>query len=102
MITALLLLATLAYTPPRAIQHRVNPEYTEKARKAHISGRVRLDATVGTDGRVRDVKVMESLGYGLDEAAIKAVRTWEFIPATNDQGEPTIATIPIDCEFRML
>jgi len=89
-------------TPPRVSnKKRSEPEYSEQARRDHISGTVELKATVGADGHVRDIEVVRGLGHGLDENAIKAVRTWEFEPATKD-GVPTEGTVPINCEFHTL
>ena len=78
---------------------RVEPVYSEEAREAHISGRVVLSVTIGTNGRVKYVKVVKSLGFGLDENAVRAIHTWEFSPATNDEGIAVESTIPIECHF---
>jgi TonB family protein len=86
-------------TPPRlSNKKRVEPQCTEKAIRGHISGLVKLRAVVGIDGHVRDVEVVRSLGYGLDENAVDAVRRWEFQPALKD-GTPVEATVPIECQF---
>jgi TonB family protein len=87
-------------TPPRVKQHRLQPQYSEEAIREHISGMVKLKVWVGTDGNVRDIEVVRSVGYGLDEETVKAVRTWEFEPATDD-GEPIIAAVPVECEFHV-
>src|SRR5690606_38856059 len=57
------------------------PEYTEEARTAGIEGKVRVELTVDATGAVRNVRVLESLGHGLDEAALKAVQAASFEPA---------------------
>lgn len=66
--------------PPEIIR-RVEPKYNDVARSANIEGVVILEAVIGADGKVHDVKVLRSLRF-LDEEAIKAVRQWEFKPAT--------------------
>jgi TonB family protein len=53
-------------------------EYTEAAAKASVKGTVRLATTVGTDGCAHNIKVISSLGYGLDEAAVSALERWRF------------------------
>jgi TonB family protein len=58
-----------------------------------------LSVIVDVDGHVRNIKVIRGLGYGLDENAVKAVRTWEFIPAMKD-GIAVEATVPVECNFR--
>jgi periplasmic protein TonB len=50
-------------------------------------GDVILDVTIDPDGKVADVAVVRTLGYGIDEAVINTVRTWLFRPATKD-GRP--------------
>jgi TonB family protein len=84
--------------PPRLKQHRIAPQYSEPALQEHISGTVKLEVIVGTDGHVRDVRVTQSVGYGLDEEAMKALRTWEFEPAMED-GKPVEAAVPVQCDF---
>ena len=55
-----------------------DPQYTDEAAKANIKGVVRLSAMVGADGCARDIRVVSSLGYGLDDAAIAAVERCRF------------------------
>ncbi len=57
------------------------PEYTEEARAASIEGKVRVEITVDASGAIRSVKVLEGLGHGLDEAAVRAVEGATFEPA---------------------
>lgn len=57
-------------------------EYPRAARRAGLEGRVGLRLRVGADGRVQDVRVIESSGHDmLDEAAVKAAWFWRFDPA---------------------
>jgi len=85
-------------TPPRVLKTTL-PDYTERARSFGISGTVKVDVLVGSDGHVRDVKIIQSVGYGLDEAVVDSVRKWEFRPATKD-GSPVEAVAPVECNFR--
>ena len=57
---------------------RVDPQYTQKALRANVKGTVRLTATVGTNGCASDIKVVGSLGYGLDESAVFALKRFRF------------------------
>ena len=82
-------------------EKRIEPSYSEQARRDHISGTVKLRVIVGPDGHVRDIEVIRGLGFGLDENAVKAVRTWEFEPATRD-GIPVEEAVPVDCQFHTL
>lgn len=76
------------------------PAYPEAARAAGIEGKVRLQLTISERGEVVDVKVLESLGSGCDEAAVAVARTYEFEPATRD-GKPVATTITIGIRFTL-
>ncbi|MGH9670852.1 MAG: energy transducer TonB [Terriglobales bacterium] len=84
---------------PRAI-YSPDPEYSEEARKAKYQGTVVLFVVVGADGRPHDIRVQRSLGLGLDEKAIEAVRTWKFEPAKKD-GHPVAVQVNIEVNFRL-
>ncbi|HYL14740.1 MAG TPA: energy transducer TonB [Terriglobales bacterium] len=84
---------------PRAI-YQPDPEYSEEARKAKYQGTVVLWMIVDRDGRPRDIKVARSVGMGLDEKAIEAVRTWKFEPARKD-GQPVAVQINVEVSFRL-
>jgi len=84
---------------PRTI-YAPDPEYSEEARKAKYQGTIILYMIVTADGRPRDVRVVRSLGMGLDEKAIEAVRSWRFEPAKND-GHPVAVQINVEVSFRL-
>ncbi len=86
-------------TAPRAI-YDPEPEYSDEARKAKYQGNVLLWAVIGADGHPRDVRVQRSLGMGLDQKAIDAVKTWRFSPATKD-GQPVAVQVNIEVNFRL-
>jgi TonB family protein len=86
-------------TPPR-IKYQSSPEYSEEARSASYEGTCLLRLIVGPDGNPRDIKVARTLGMGLDEKAIDAVRTWTFEPARKD-GKPVAVLINIEVNFRL-
>ena len=77
-----------------------DPEYSEEARKAKYQGTVVLWLVVGADGHPRDVKVARTLGMGLDQKAIEAVRNWKFEPAMKD-GRPVAVQINVEVNFRL-
>jgi protein TonB len=58
------------------------PRYTEIARRAGVQGTVILDAIIDENGRVTIRQVLKPLPMGLDQAAVEAVRSWRFKPAT--------------------
>ena len=63
--------------PPRT--KSVAPLYPEEAKAAGVRGTVRLELLIGTDGKVLDARVIDSIPL-LDAAAIAAARQWEFRP----------------------
>jgi periplasmic protein TonB len=84
---------------PRAI-YSPEPEFSEEARRSKYQGEVTLLATIGADGRTRDLRVVRSLGMGLDEKAMEAVRTWRFEPARKD-GRPVAVQMNIIVNFHL-
>lgn len=84
---------------PKAL-YAPDPEYSEEARKAKYQGTVVLSLVVGADGMPRDIKVARSLGLGLDQKAIEAVKTWKFEPGTKD-GKPVATYASIEVQFRL-
>jgi protein TonB len=68
-------------TPPVAVE-TVAPVYPELARRAHMEGVVVLEAVIGVDGWVRDVRVLRGAGPLLDPAALEAVKRWRYRAAT--------------------
>jgi len=92
--------STGAVTSP-VLLFKVEPEFSEEARRAKHQGVVILYGEVGTDGRLRNVRVVSSLGLGLDEKAITAVRQWRFRPGFRD-GRPVVAAATIEVNFHLL
>jgi TonB family protein len=84
---------------PRVV-FQPDPEYSEEARKAKYQGTVVLYVEIGTDGRTHNIRIQRSLGLGLDEKAIEAVRTWKFEPARKD-GQPVTVGVNIEVNFRL-
>ena len=80
---------------------KVDPEYSEQARKSKYQGTVVLNLIVQKDGSVRDIRVMTPLGMGLDEKAIEAVRQWRFRPGQKG-GAPVDVSAVIEVTFRLL
>ena len=83
---------------PRAI-HSPPPEYSKEARKGEIDGTVVLNAIVRVDDHVQNIRVVSSLGHGLDEQAIKCLKSWTFEPGTSG-GVPVPVLIKMQVDFR--
>ena len=86
-------------TPPRKIKH-VKPVYPVFAMSARVGGNVLIEATIGVDGKVHNTRVLQSIA-ALDQAALDAVRQWEFEP-TRINGEPVAVMMVIVVTFALL
>ena len=86
-------------TPPRLLRE-VKPDYTEDARQHGIKGEVVLEIVVRRDGSVGDIRLVNGLGYGLNERATAAVRQWRFSPAQR-RGVPVDVLAEVAVEFRL-
>ena len=86
---------------PPSILFKVEPEYSEEARKAKFQGEVVLQVTVDEKGNPRDIKIIRPLGLGLDQKAIEAVEKWRFTPGKKD-GKPVPVYAQISVNFRLL
>lgn len=86
-------------TSPHVI-YDPEPEYSAEARQAKYQGTVVLWAIIGPDGLPRNLRVQRSLGMGLDEKALEAVKMWRFRPATKD-GNPVAVQIEVEVNFHL-
>jgi protein TonB len=78
-----------------ALLERVEPEYPPIAVRAQVKGVVILEAVVGLNGRVEDVRVLRSIPL-LDAAAIQAVRKWRYSPLLlNGTPERFVLTVTV-------
>jgi TonB family protein len=80
---------------------KVEPAYSEEARAAKYQGTVLLYIEVAPDGTAQNIAVQRSLGLGLDEKAIEAVRQWRFKPGMKD-GAPVTVAATIEVNFRLM
>ena len=84
-----------------ALIFKVEPEYSEEARKAKFQGTVVLQVVVDERGQARDIRIVRPLGLGLDEKAIEAVQKWRFRPGQLN-GKPVAVAATIEVNFRLL
>ena len=74
---------------------KVQPVYPAEAQAAKVQGIVIMEATIGVDGRVTDARVLRSVPL-LDQAAVDAVRQWEYTPTLlNGTAVPIIMTVTV-------
>jgi protein TonB len=78
---------------------KVDPIYPEEARKEGIKGKVLLEVTTDTVGRVDKIKILKSIP-GLDEAAVDAVKQWVYEPYIID-GKPKGAIFTVTVQFHL-
>ena len=81
--------------------YKVDPEYSEEARKAKLQGVVMVLAVIDAGGRVQNIAVAQGLGLGLDERAIAAVEQWKFRAGMRN-GKPVATSALIQLTFRLL
>jgi TonB family protein len=79
---------------------QVQPEYSDDGRKARVQGTVELLIVVQADGTVLFDSVRKSLGYGLDQQAIDAVKRWRFVPGRKD-GKPVPVYVSVLVNFSL-
>jgi periplasmic protein TonB len=77
----------------------VAPVYPEDAKAAGVQGVVMLEAVIGTNGSVIEIEVRRSVPM-LDDAAIEAVRQWEYTP-TLLNGEPVELLMTVTINFTL-
>jgi TonB family protein len=87
-------------TAPQLVS-KIEPEYSEEARKAKYQGTVTLYIQVDASGKAINMRVLHSLGLGLDEKAMEAVKKWKFKPGTKD-GKAVTVEAQIEVNFRLL
>ena len=80
---------------------KVDPEYSEEARKAKLQGVVMVRAVIDVRGQVQNIAVAQGLGLGLDEQAIAAVQRWKFRAGMRN-GKPVATSALIQLSFRLL
>jgi TonB family protein len=78
-----------------------DPSYSDQARSAKVSGIVVLHLIVTPAGLATNIQVERSLGYGLDENAVEAVRNWQFQAAVGPDDKPVPVWTDVEVKFRI-
>jgi TonB family protein len=86
-------------TPPKAT-YSPDPEYSEQARREKYMSVVQISGTVDPQGAFTDLCLAQAAGGELDEAAMEAVKTWKFEPATLG-GDPVAVRVNVEVSFRL-
>lgn len=86
---------------PRVI-YSAPAEYTAEARQNKLQGTVQIVLLVDENGDPQNVTVARSLGMGLDESAVEAVRRYRFSPAVDERtGKAVPAQISVNVQFHL-
>jgi periplasmic protein TonB len=80
--------------------YSVDPEFSDEARRAKYQGICVVELIVDAQGHPQNVHVVRSLGMGLDEKAVDAVKQYKFKPAYF-QGHPVPVYINVEVNFRI-
>lgn len=89
-------------SPPRILQ-KVEPQYPDSARRDGVEGSVTVKMEITENGKPGRVWVVGSSGRSeLDEAAVKAVERWRFVPARDSSnGQPVACITTVAVVFRL-
>lgn len=89
-------------SPPRILQ-KVEPRYPESARRDGVEGHVTVKLEILENGKPGNVWVVGSSGRNeFDEAAVKAVERWRFVPARDSiNGQPIACISTVEVKFRL-
>jgi TonB family protein len=93
------------YTSPQVttrarVLFKLEPQYTEEARRSQITGTVILRVVFSRSGQVTNIRAMQSLSGGLTEKAINAARLIRFVPATRN-GQPVSMYMQLEYNFNL-
>jgi protein TonB len=83
------------------VLHSVDPEFSDEARRAKYQGLCLISLIVDAQGNPQNPRVIRTLGMGLDEKALEAVRQYKFRPAMKDGRTPVPVQITIEVNFRL-
>ncbi len=87
-------------TKPVVVEKTI-PKYPEDAKKEKIQGAVKLDAIIDKEGKVLELKAVESPDERLTKAAMEAVKGWKFKPAMDSKGKPVQVKITLTVNFKL-
>ena len=82
------------------ILKKVPPAYPAGAKKEKIQGKVVLEVTIDEQGKVVGVKTVESVHSSLEEAAMVAIKQWEYAPFIMD-GKPVAVNTTVTINFAL-
>jgi len=90
----------IVHAVPAEILSKPTPTYTPEARNLHIEGEVLLEVTLQASGNLRVLRVVQGLGHGLDDNAVRAAEQIHFKPAMRN-GQPADSTVVLHIIFQL-
>jgi len=84
-----------------AVTKEIKAKYPEQALNYGVEGTVKLRIDIDASGKTFKVRVLKKLGYGLDEAAVAAVKRFVWAPAVSTEGRPVPVRITYAYTFRL-
>jgi len=93
-------LAAVTKVVPAEILSKPTPLYTTEARTRRIEGEVLLEVMFEASGKIRVLRILRGLGFGLDDAAVHAAEQIHFRPALQD-GQPSDSTAVVHIIFQL-
>jgi TonB family protein len=87
-------------SPPEVLFY-TDPFYTRAAREKKVEGTVTIEGAFDMNGCMKVVRIIKTIGFGLDENALAAVRSWRFSPAKRNGEQPVEAHAQIDIDFSL-
>lgn len=83
------------------IIEQVEPDYSDEGRIGRSQGTVAIRVEIDETGVPRNLQIVRTLGLGLDESALAAVRQWRFRPARQN-GRPVACRVTYEINFTLL
>ncbi len=80
------------------VTHKVEPVYTDDAKRARVAGNVVLSTVISPSGEATQIEIVNALGHGLDEEAREALQRWRFEPGKKD-GRPMAVASNVEFRF---
>ncbi len=80
--------------------HKVIPTYPSSCLEKKIEGKALLQVSIDKKGQVIEVKIMSSAHPDLDQAAIEALKQWEFEPLMKKEKSVS-AEFPVIVDFKL-
>ena len=87
--------------PKPVVIQNTPPSYPDLARRNGWEGRVMIRVEVSAEGRPLSTAIAKSSGFGvLDQAALRAVKSWRFQPRTV-AGIPSAGSVEVPVSFSL-